>query len=199
VRGFTRLLGQARAGDQRSLGELLESYRNYLRLLARTQMGAALAQHLSASDLVQETVLDALRGFGGFLGTSEPAFLAWLRRILVRNVVDQVKRQRARKRGGLAQQSLDALLEQAHPDVLDAFAVSPVGPSDHAERKELSVLLADALAALPPLDREIIIQRQLEHQPFKEIANRVGRSESAVRVRWLRALEKLKRLLKDLS
>ena len=61
------LVKQARAGDGRALGRLLELYRNYLRVVARAMIGQALRVRLDASDLVQETFLKAHREFGHFL------------------------------------------------------------------------------------------------------------------------------------
>ncbi len=89
------LLAQARGGDAAALGQLLELYRNYLRLIACSMMGSALGLKLEASDLVQETFLKAHRQFADFAGREEPEFIAWLRRILVRSVADQARYHRA--------------------------------------------------------------------------------------------------------
>ena len=56
-----QLLEAARHGAEEQLGELLQSYRNYLTLLARTQMGRQLQARVSPSDIVQETMLEALQ------------------------------------------------------------------------------------------------------------------------------------------
>src|SRR6516162_2801360 len=89
------LLPKARAGDSAALGRLLELYRNFLRLLARTLLGKTPQARLEPSDLVQETFLEAHRDFRQFAGTTEAELLAWLRRILVRNLADQVRRHKA--------------------------------------------------------------------------------------------------------
>src|SRR5690349_9880962 len=104
-----RLLEQARAGCTDAQGRLLELYRNYLRLLARTQIDLALRVRLDASDLVQETLLEAHRDFRHFAGTTEKELLAWLRRILVRNLADQVKHHKAQVRNWRRQESLEAI------------------------------------------------------------------------------------------
>src|SRR5229473_4224741 len=105
-----RLLGQARAGCTEALGRLLELYRNYLRLLARTQIDFALRVRLDPSDLVQETLLEAHRDFPQFLGTTEKEELVtWLRRILVRNLADQVKHHKAQVRNWKREESLEVL------------------------------------------------------------------------------------------
>src|SRR5580704_12939343 len=52
----------------------------------------------AASDLVQETFLEAQRDFARFHGTTEVELLAWLRQILVNNVANFTRRYRAQKR-----------------------------------------------------------------------------------------------------
>jgi RNA polymerase sigma-70 factor (ECF subfamily) len=111
------LLRRARAGDQAALGELLELYRNYLRLQARTLIGSALRVRLDPSDLVQETFLEAARDFGHFAGNTEGELVAWLRQVLVRNLADQARRHQSQKRDTRRGESLEALLDRARsPD-----------------------------------------------------------------------------------
>src|SRR5262245_46312218 len=80
------LIDRARHGSKSSLGTLLEQYRNYLAVLATTQIERRLRQRVSPSDVVQETMLRAHKNFGQFRGTTEPELLAWLRQILVNNL-----------------------------------------------------------------------------------------------------------------
>src|SRR3954452_19292324 len=93
-----RLLEQARGGDVEALGRLLESYRNYLGLLARSLAGPGRRGRLDHSDLVQEAFLHARRGFDRFRGGSEPELVAWLRRILAGVLANQLKRDRTQGR-----------------------------------------------------------------------------------------------------
>src|SRR5437588_11266054 len=107
------LLEQARGGNESALGQLLELYRNYLRLWARSLIGAALRVKLEPSDLVQETFLKAHREFAGFAGQGERELVAWLRRIMARTLVDQVKHHRRKGRDYRHEESLDLLLERS--------------------------------------------------------------------------------------
>jgi RNA polymerase sigma-70 factor (ECF subfamily) len=193
------LLHRARAGDSAALGRLLELYRNYLRLLARTLIGSALRVRLESSDLVQETFLEAHRDWLHFAGTTEGELTAWLRRILVRNLADQVKRHQAKGRDWRRQQSLEALLDRSSLAVQQALGTGFSTPSGRASRREQAVLLADALAALPDDYREVIILRHLERLKFEVIAARMDRSSGAVRMLWARALERLNHLLENLA
>jgi RNA polymerase sigma-70 factor (ECF subfamily) len=193
------LLTQARVGCTDALGRLLELYRNYLRLLARTQIDLTLRVRLDSSDLVQETLLEAFRDFRQFAGSTEKELVAWLRRILVRNLADQVKHHKAQARNWGRQESLEALLDRSSSAAEQALARGISTPSAQAARREQAVLLADALARLPPDYREVIVLRNLEHLKFEEIATRMNRSVGAARMLWSRALEKLSCLMEARS
>jgi RNA polymerase sigma-70 factor, ECF subfamily len=193
------LLEQARAGDEAALGRLLELYRNYLRLVARTLIGQALRVRLDASDLVQETFLKAAREFSQFLGSTEPELTAWLRQILVRTLANQAKHHRRQGRDYQRQESLEAMLDRSSAAVQQALATPTETPSTHAVRREQAVLLADALEKLPAHYREVFILRNLEHIPFDQIAARMGRSPGGTRVLWKRAMDRLSQLLKEPS
>jgi RNA polymerase sigma-70 factor (ECF subfamily) len=190
-----RLLEQARAGDVEARGRLLESYRNYLRVLARTQIDSGLRVRLAPSDLVQETLLEAHRDFAQFAGTTEQELMVWLRRVLVRNLADQVKHHKRGKRNWQRQESIEELLDRSSAAVEYALATGISSPSARAAAREQGARLADALARLPEDYREVIILRNLEHQKFEEVARKMGRSTGAVRMLWVRALEKLNQML----
>ena len=84
------LLVQAREGSDAALGDLLQSYANYLALLARLEIGRRLQGKVDAADVVQETFLKAHRDFEQFRGTTEAEFVAWLRQILAANLAGLV-------------------------------------------------------------------------------------------------------------
>lgn len=191
------LLARARVGCINDRGELLQLYRNYLTLLARTQLNSALRVRVDASDVVQETYLEAVRDFGQFEGKTEGELVVWLRRILVRNIADLVRRHGAQARDWHRQESLDVMLDRSSQSVHEALAANISSPSAQAVRRERAVLLADALARLPDDYREVIILRHLERLPFPEIARRMGRTAGAMRMLWARALEKLRGLLES--
>jgi RNA polymerase sigma-70 factor (ECF subfamily) len=152
---------------------------------------------LDASDLVQEALFKAHRDFAGFLGTTETELVAWLRQILVRNLSDQVKRQRAGKRDLRREEALDVLLDRSSTAVQKALVMPVSSPSSIASRREQAVLLADALEKLPADYREVFISRNLEHIPFDQIAARMGRTPGAVRKLWTRTMLSLKRMLEE--
>jgi RNA polymerase sigma-70 factor (ECF subfamily) len=194
-----QLLAEARQGRSASLGNLLELYRNYLALLARTQIDLHLQGRVDASDLVQETFLGACRGFGQFRGTSEIEWVAWLRQVLIHNLARVVQKQLAvQKRDARREVSLEqhlAALDRSSARIEAALVGRHSSPSSQAQQRERAALVADHLARLPADYREVIVLRNLEGLPFADVARRMGRSAGAVRVLWVRAVDQLRQLL----
>lgn len=85
------LIRQARQGDAEALGRLLALYRAPLRARAERQLQQRVAVRVDASDVVQQTCLDAHRGFDRFLGQEEVELLAWLERILDHQVAGAIR------------------------------------------------------------------------------------------------------------
>ena len=190
------LIQDARGGDDAALGRLLDSYCQYLTLLARVQIGRRLQGKVDPGDLVQETFLDAHRQFGRFRGTSERELVAWLRRILAGQFALTLRRYLGTKgRDVKLERELAAEIDHSSL-VMDRALVAPYStPSQQAARREQAVLLADALGQLPEDYREVIILRHLESLTFGEVAQRMGRSENSVQKLWVRALASLRRSL----
>jgi RNA polymerase sigma-70 factor, ECF subfamily len=190
------LLREAKTGDAAILGRLLELYRRYLALLARVQIGRRLQGKVDASDLVQETFLDAHRNFDRFRGGSEAEFVCWLRQILAGNLADMMRRY-------LGTQGRDVRLEREIQDALDqssvlldrALMAPQSSPSQQAVRREQGVLLADALDKLSEDYREVLVLRHLEGLPFPEVARRMGRSQDSVEKLWMRGLARLRQIM----
>jgi RNA polymerase sigma-70 factor (ECF subfamily) len=90
-----RWLAAARAGSKEALGEALEACRGYLLLVANRELDPDIQAKGGASDLVQETFLEAQRDFARFAGDSKEELLAWLRRMLVHNLLNFTRRYRA--------------------------------------------------------------------------------------------------------
>jgi RNA polymerase sigma-70 factor (ECF subfamily) len=191
-----QLLRLASSGDGAALGALLGLYGDYLKLLARLGINRRLRGKVDASDLVQETFLEAHRDFAQFRGTTEAEFLGWLRRILATNLANVVRRYLGTKgRDVRLERELEIELDESMRTLHPALVAAQSSPSRQAVRREEAVLLADALGRLPPDYREVLILRHLEGLPFAEVAGRMGRTEDSVKNLWARALARLRRTL----
>jgi RNA polymerase sigma-70 factor (ECF subfamily) len=190
------LLERIRAGNESALGQLLESYSAYLTLLARVQIGRRLQGKCDPGDVVQEVFLDAHRQIANFRGNTEAEFSAWLRRILAGHIALTLRKfLGAKARDVRLECELQAQIDQSSM-MLDAGLVANAStPSQHASRREQSVLLAQALAKLPEDYREVIILRHIEGLTFPQVAEKMARSENSVQKIWVRALASLRRTL----
>ena len=191
----TRLLKLAQDGDGAALGQLLESCRPYLTLLARLQIDRRLRGKVDAADLVQETFLEAHRDFAQFRGTTEATLLAWLRQVLARNLANLGRRYGTQRREVRLERALAVELDESSRVLDQGLAAPGSSPSHQAARREQAVLLADALDQLPADYREVLILRHLEGLSFPEVARRMGRSLDSVDKLWARALARLRRSL----
>src|SRR5207248_1138077 len=105
----TDLIARCRRGDPQARERLFEVYRPYLQLLAQGQLGRHLRAKCDASDLVQQTLLEAHRDFGGFQGAHEAELLAWLRRVLEGLSAEEVGQHMNRSPGAVRMLQMRAL------------------------------------------------------------------------------------------
>ncbi len=194
----SELIQRCRAGDAAARDRLFHRYRHYLRLLAEAQLGRRLRVKCDPSDIVQQTLLEAHRDFGGFQGEHERDLLAWLRRILAHNLYNEARHYAARQRDAAREVSLD----QVRAGVEDSSAafdrgVADAGPQpvQAAAQREEAVRLADALAQLPDDYQTVLLLRVFEGLSSEEAAGRMNRSAGAVRMLQMRALTALRERL----
>ncbi|WP_165226879.1 sigma-70 family RNA polymerase sigma factor [Aquisphaera insulae] len=204
--GPIELMSRARAGETEALGELCALYRNYLRMIVRTGLGPRLRERLELSDVVQETLIEVVRQFPQFTGQNEAALVGWLRRLVSQKLADLGRyHSRSKRTGGTRTLALDAPLDLEGPGhlsseggggrLLDMLALSQTSPSEVASRRELVVLLADAVGALPVDEADILWLYHAEGLSFEAIGDRVGLSRKSIRGIWARGLKRLKRTL----
>lgn len=195
--GIALCIRLAREGRGDALNELLDAYRNYLGLLAATCLDRELCGKVDRSDLVQETLLKVHRNFASFRGTTEQEWMTWLRQILVRNLAD-LRRAYGRDRRAVGrEQSIEAAIDRSSSMLLALGPAANPSPSEHAQRREVGALVADALAELEPDAREVIILRSLNELDWNEVASRLHRSRDATRMLWARAVRRVGVLLEE--
>ncbi len=191
-----RWLPEARAGSREALGQALEAYRAYLLLIANRQLDPELRAKGGASDLVQDTFLEAQRDFAGFHGNSPGEFQAWLRQLLLHNLANFARRYREtskRKVGREVRLETDTPSGE-HERGLPADTPSP---SSHVMADEQAQMLLAAMERLPDDYRQIIQWRNREGRSFEEVAKLMERSENAVRKLWFRAIERLQKEMEE--
>lgn len=179
----------ARAGSPEDLGRILDQARNYLLGVANRELQSVLQAKVGASDLVQETFLEAQRAFHHFAGQSQSDLLAWLRGILLNKLAELSRRyQRTAKRLVDRERSLEDMANAGQAGIPPQAAPSP---SSIVSLQEQCDNVRQALQRLPEHYRQVLEWREWEGLPFEEIAGRMAKSADAVRMLWYRAIERL--------
>jgi RNA polymerase sigma-70 factor (ECF subfamily) len=187
-------LPEARAGSSEALGQVLETCRGYLLVIAEQELEPAFRAKGGASDLVQQTFLEAQRDFAAFQGTTQEALLAWMRRLLLNNLANFRRDYRRNKREVTREV---ALLSGDSSRREGGLRAGTPTPSTAAMRNEQAENLERALARLPEDYGRVIQLRYREERSFEEIAVLMQRSQNAVRKLWSRAIERLQQDLES--
>ena len=169
----------------------LERYRSYLTLLARLQIDDRLQAKFGASDIVQQTLLEACQTREQFRGRSDGKLGAWLRKILAHNLADAFRAHRRAKR----RVDLERSLEQSSTRLVDILAVRQSSPSRKAIREEEALRFAEALARLPEAQCKAIELHHLKGMSLKDLAAHLDRTPEAAAGLLHRGLKKLKEIL----
>lgn len=176
-----------------------EGYRGYLLVLARAHLAHRLLGKLDASDIVQQTLLEAHQALGQFRGQSVGEEAAWLRRILARNLTNATRDFGRDKRNVARERSLQAELDKSADRLADWLAADQSSPSQRAERQERAIRLANAIASLPENQREAVVLRHFDGRSLAQIGVHLGCSTAAVTGLLHRGLKNLRKLLQELE
>ena len=198
----SELLVRLKRGDRSALASLFMRNRGRLRRMVDLRMDRRLAGRIDPSDVLQEAYLDASRQLNGYLnrylnGEPMPLFL-WLRLITGQRLT-------AMHRWHLGARKRDARQEVSiHRSVMPQAGSAAVArqlegrltsPSGAAIRRERRHRLKELLDRLEPLDREILAVRHFESLTNDEAARELGISKAAASKRYIRALERFRKML----
>ena len=190
MNAFSHQLGQSREGSAEALGELLGQYRSLLLWTAHQAMNSDLRTKVAASDVVQETLLEAFRDFQHFRGDSDQQWQAWLQQVLTNNVANLERRfRRTSKRSIDLERSIEA--ESSVRREAELGFQRDLQPEVSAIQKEQTESLNVALMSLPDDYRQVLVYRYQDQLTFVDIARRMNRSDNAVRKLWARAVQSL--------
>jgi RNA polymerase sigma-70 factor (ECF subfamily) len=196
----TQLLAAYRAGNAEAGNRLFHQHVPWLKILAQLQLESRFEAKFDSADLVQQTLLEAVKAFPQFRGSTTGEFTAWLRQILAHVLAHEIRRYAGtRKRDLGRERSLDETLSQASQRLGDLLPATGTSPSQEAARNERQVLVARALMALPQDHREVLILRNFQGLSHEEVARQMNRTPGAVRMLWVRALTHLQQELKQLG
>ena len=174
---------------------LLEPYRNYLKVLAGSQMAVCLRAKVDESDLVQQTMLKAYVALNRAPLDNPNALAAWLREILANELADTFKRFNTGKRDINLERSIAADLDRSSSGMEAWLAGDISTPSCIVEKRESIKRLSDAVVLLPDDMREVVVLKHLQGYSLLEVVEATGRTPASVAGLLRRGLAKLRELL----
>ncbi|MFT4542274.1 MAG: RNA polymerase sigma-70 factor (ECF subfamily) [Planctomycetota bacterium] len=163
-----------------SLPAPIERFRSYLNLQARANLHPLVRGKLAASDIVQETLLEAYRDRGQFRGDTSAQQAVWLRRILGRNLANAARDLLRMKRDVGRERSLEPAVEESCLRVQSWLEAGGNSPSEAVILGEREIEVAARVEALPEAQQEAVVLRYWQGLPLAEIARRMERSPAAV-------------------
>lgn len=155
-------------------------YQPYLKMLARMQLRRAYQGKVDQSDLVQQTLMQAVQGLGNFRGKSEVELRAWLRQILARNLCHLDRDMHRDKRDVRRERSMEDRLAHSSLRLEGWLVADGPTPSQNVSSGERLLRLATALEKLPESQREAVRLHYLEGLKLSEIASRLEKTTGAI-------------------
>ena len=175
----------------------LEQHRNYLRMLADMQLNPRLRVKEGASDIVQQTMLDAHRDLADFRGKTDLELRAWLKVILTRNLLTAARRYGTAKRATGREVSLQDQMDKSSAQFHRQLVGDQTSPSMKLIKQERSEQLAGALLNLLDDERSAVLLKHFHNWSVAEIAEHLGRTQEAVAGLLRRGLKKLRERLRE--
>ncbi len=179
------LIARAKNGDRAACDELLEEFHERLRARVESWSQFQLGPRVEVEELVQDAFVRAFRGLAGFTWQGEDSFFGWLCGIAKHALADSARTARRES------------LRRGSVEIAGVLPGSGPTASRVVRRGERFDRLRDALDALSPDYRQVLVLSRIEGLPMKEIAERMGRSLNSVKHLLARALVELKERFGD--
>jgi RNA polymerase sigma-70 factor (ECF subfamily) len=191
------LIRQVARGEPTARDELFARHRNRLRRMIEVRMDRRVMRRVDPSDVIQEALIEANRQLPDYVQRRPVSFYPWLRRIAWKSLA-RLHRTHAQTGKRNVGKEVDIGLPDDSVMALAKLVVAPVSKVDKkAVRQEMFTRVRIALDQMKQQDREVLIMRYLEELTLREIAESIGISEAAVKMRQARSLQRLNRILSD--
>jgi len=190
------LAERVRQRDVQALAAFIASRRESLLAFIERRLGMALRRKIEPEDVFQELSAEAVRSLPSLdLGTRDP--FGWLCQLAERRIIDAHRRFfGAAKRDAGRELSIDKQSpDESRAGMIEMLIASMTTASEAFSRNVRYARLTAAMATLPDDQREALRLRYVDGLPSKEIAERLGKSDGAVRVMLTRSLNRLQQVL----
>src|SRR5215207_3468203 len=193
------LVARLRVGDAAALAELFDKHREKLRRMVQLRLDHRLAGRVSASDVLQEAYIDAVKRIDHYFAKPDQSFFGWLRLVVGQRLADVHREHLAQKRDAGQEVPINRGAPGADSACLAACLLGDgTSPSHAAARTESFGRLEEALNQMDPLDREVLALLHFEEMSNAETAAILGIQTAAASKRYVRALVKLRQILEGI-
>jgi RNA polymerase sigma-70 factor (ECF subfamily) len=189
-----KLLATAKSGSDSALGQALTACHPDLLKAAQRALSLEMRPTVGASDVVQDTFVNATKGFPEFRGGRAAEFTAWLRAILTRRIAEIARRKKVNANGVPPETllSVTAARNRARPR-------AEPSPSSIVSTEEYSQLIRAALGRLNERDQQVLQLRFRDGLSFVQIGAALELSEDGARMLFTRAVERLRREMPQMN
>ncbi|MEQ9411282.1 MAG: sigma-70 family RNA polymerase sigma factor [Fuerstiella sp.] len=196
-----KLIDRVINGDEDALATLFSQHRDRLWRMVNFRMDPRLHGRVDADDILQEAWLSVVQRIDHFLSDASRSIFVWFRLITSQTMVDIHRRHLGTQKRNAA---IEFSINKGWSSESTSFSLSfhllghLTSPTQAALREELSQQLKTALASMQEIDREVLALRHFEQLSNRETAQILGISDQAASDRYMRALARLKGVLKAL-
>jgi RNA polymerase sigma-70 factor (ECF subfamily) len=197
----SELIRLAAGGDQQAWAALLTTHRARLRRMVALRLDRRLRGRVDPSDVIQEAYVHATSGLAGYAARAEMPFFLWLRWLVAMKLNELHRKHLAcRVRDAKLEVSLEqTAMPRASSAALAAHLLGRLTKaSEVAVRQERKARIQEAIESMDEVDREILVLRHFEELSNAETAQALGLQVSAASKRYIRALKKLKAILRSM-
>jgi RNA polymerase sigma-70 factor (ECF subfamily) len=174
---------------------LLERHRERLRRMVALRLDSRVAARVDASDVVQEALIDAARKLVDYERDRPLPFYPWLHRLTAERLAAVHRKHRCGARSVCREQHAFARPDDS-ARLVDRLVATDTTAGYALVREERRQQVHTALEGLTAPDREILVMRYLEDLTFPQIAEILEIGESAAKMRHLRAIERIRLIVK---
>ena len=191
------LVARIHSRDAQALADFIAGHRPQLMAFIERQLGTGLRRKVEPDDVFQETSAEAIRALPtAELGDRDP--FSWLCQVAERRIIDLHRHffgAQKRDAGREVPLGSDRGSDAQPAGLINLLVASLTTPSQAFSRNAREARLLEALAKLPQEQQSALRMRYIENLPSKQIAERLGKSDAAIRVMLTRSLKRLNELL----
>lgn len=180
--------------EEKALAEKLRRLRPALVSLAEALISPSMRSELDASDLVQQTLLEAHLGIKSISNFSEQQVMTWLREALRHNVVDAARHLKTQKKNVCRNRRIIDLYSTVMR-IADLLVADQTSPSQRLEHEEQVTKLLEAMQSLTSSQRQAVVLRHFRGRTLEQVSEDMGQTVTAVAGLLYRARQALCRKL----